>query len=60
MARLRFIVLILTVATTASGCWFGYGYNLYNTRHNIFETTISTANVATLTPDWTYDGVDGL
>ncbi|NNE72094.1 MAG: PQQ-binding-like beta-propeller repeat protein [Acidimicrobiales bacterium] len=52
--------VLAAFALLASSCWTSLGWNEHNSRANGFESTISPANVATLTEAWRYDGVDGV
>ncbi len=50
--RVGLAVLVAALCFGASGCWYQAGFDPGHTGDNSFETTISSANVASLKPHW--------
>jgi len=51
--------LTAQTAVTVKANWAQYGFAATNTRYNPYETAITTANVASLTPAWTVTDPNG-
>lgn len=52
--RLRAMSGVVAACGLLSGCWLQVGYDGGQTRWNGLESTLTTANVDTLAPRWTY------